>query len=178
MNPTLKFLALLLAVIVVVGCVAQPSSQPRPSVPKETAASESPAKAPVKLPVGKTVTPNDTVNTVDSKTGVEKTQDAIALAVADGLHEQQVTYRQPVGPETLDISVTVKGDVIEALSITGNGSTPTSKRMIEGVSRDLPGMVIGKKITGLNLPKQVAGSSLTTGAVKQYLNDLATGKAN
>jgi len=108
----------------------------------------------------------------DNKTGVDKVQTAIALAVADGTYSQNVTYAYHSGTEIVNMTIAVKDDVITAVSITGTPSNPISARFINGVNAALPELVVGKKINALDIPRQVAGSSLTTAAFKQYVADV------
>jgi hypothetical protein len=113
----------------------------------------------------------------ENKTGYDITQETIALAVADGTYADNSTYAYPVGPEkkgneTVTISITVKDDVVTAASVKGNNPAPYSEGFINGVNAALPDLVVGKKITELNLPNQIAGSSLTTAVFKQYVDGL------
>ncbi len=113
----------------------------------------------------------------ENKTGYDITQQTIALAVADGTYTKDVTYTYHPGTpmqgnEVVTISVTVKDDVVTAASVKANNPVRMSVRYIEGLNAALPDLVVGKKITELNLPNQIAGSSLTTAAFKQYVNGL------
>jgi uncharacterized protein YceK len=114
----------------------------------------------------------------ENKTGYEKTNESIALAVADGTYIENVTYPYHVGlpteaNETIEVKVTVEGDVITDVSITAMGTPHQySAKLILGLNAALPDLVVGKKITELNIPKNVAGSSLTTAAFKGYLENL------
>lgn len=106
----------------------------------------------------------------DSKTGYDKTQDTIAQAIADGTYVEDVTYSYHAGNETMKVSVTVENDIITGASITPQGTpAPYSLKMMEAVNGSLPNLVVGKKITELDIPKNVAGSSLTTAAFKEQL---------
>ena len=111
--------------------------------------------------------------TADNKTAYENNSQVIANILADGTYEQNVTYAFHSGIETVDISVTVQNDVITAASVTdATASNPYSARMISNLNGALPGLVVGKKINELNIPHNVAGSSLTTAAFAQYVNGL------
>lgn len=107
-----------------------------------------------------------------TKTGTEQIEEAIELAVANGTYEDQLTYAYHSGTETVDVRVTVQDDVITEATVTSDTTTPTSKRLIEGVNAALPELVVGKKITEVEIPANVAGSSLTTAAFKGYLENL------
>jgi len=108
----------------------------------------------------------------DNRTGFDKTQETIELAVADGTYFTDVTYVQPKGNTTAKISITVEGDVITAASAEGVNADPWSTKIIGDFNSALPDLVVGKKIDKLDLPINVAGSSLTTAAFKSYVADL------
>lgn len=115
----------------------------------------------------------DDVVLAESKSEVQKTQDTINQVIADGTYEDQVTYRHHEGSETIDISVTVKDDVITAASIQAVGKThPVSAKYIKSVDGALADLVVGKNIAQLDIPRKVSGSSLTTAAFKGYIDSL------
>ncbi len=189
-------LAILLLLVLIAGCASQTQAPAQPTQPEPSPAPaqptpsvtgpgmmRAPEPAPIKTPPVPAPEPptkkiTDQVNATDPTLGVDKTQNAIAYAVADGMHEKMVTYMRPGGSETIDVKVDVKNGIVTAASLAGNGTSPISRRMMEVVDQALPGLVVGKKITELSFPYQVSGSSLTAGAVKHYLDALAAGNAN
>jgi hypothetical protein len=109
----------------------------------------------------------------DNRTGYEKTQEAIAAAVPDGTYSDDVTYAFHSGNETVEINVTVVNGTITGASVTGiNPSNNVSAKIIGNFNSALPELVVGKKIDELDIPKNVAGSSLTTAAFKGYVEGL------
>ena len=154
--------ALMLISAILVGCTAQDSGTQKQPLPSDN----------------QSVLGNNSIITAENKTGFDKNQDAIALALADGTYTDNVTYTyhptipEKTGNETVTISITVKDGIITAASVEGNDPVPISKKIIDGVNAALPDLVVGKKITELNIPAQVAGSSLTTAAFKQYVGGL------
>jgi major membrane immunogen (membrane-anchored lipoprotein) len=107
------------------------------------------------------------------KTEIEENQELIANFIADGSYSSDVTYNYHSGDETIKIDITVADDVITAASIASVGDTHKySQQLIDAVNAELPNLVVGKKINEIQLPKNVAGSSLTTAAVQQHLEDL------
>lgn len=108
-----------------------------------------------------------------TKTGEEIIDDTIAQAVADGEYSEDVTYAYHSGQETVKIQVTVKDDVITEASVAPDeNAANVSIKIIGNFNNALPELVVGKKITELEIPKNVAGSSLTTAAFKGYLEKL------
>ncbi len=119
----------------------------------------------------------DTTSSVEviapsTKSAQEEQQEIIVQAIADGVYIDNVTYRSPGGLEKIEISVSVEGDVITAASINAIIAGPKSSKYIAGVNDALPELVIGKKITELNLPVQISGSSLTSAAFKAHVSTL------
>ena len=150
-------LAFLVAIVLIAsifaGCAAQQPSTPSNSSP------------------GTTLAKNVSIGT-DPQTSYNKTQVAIANAVADGNYDATVAYMQPKGQDTVEIKVTVKDGTVTGASVTAVNADPMSVRYITNFNAALPGLVVGKKITELNLPYRVAGSSLTTAAFQQYVGGL------
>ncbi len=109
----------------------------------------------------------------DTKSEIEQNQELITNFIADGTYTNDVTYNYHSGQETINIDITVKDDVVTAASVESVGEThKTSQKYIDGVNAALPELVIGKKINEINLPKQISGSSLTTAALKDHLQEL------
>jgi len=112
------------------------------------------------------------LDVADKKPAQVEVQESLEKAIADGTYTEDVTYNYHSGSEKITISVTVADDIITDASITGNNPHKVSANYINGVNNALPDLVVGRKIDELNIPKQVAGSSLTTGALKQHIADL------
>lgn len=110
--------------------------------------------------------------TTETKNAQQKYEETLASVIADGTYTENVTYAYHSGTETVDISVTVKDDVVLAASVTGINPNRISQRYIDGVNAALPDLVVGKKINQLNLPTQISGSSLTTAAFKQEIENM------
>lgn len=106
------------------------------------------------------------------KSPQEQHNETLAHVVADGVYNTQETYRYHAGTETVNISVTVKDDIITAASVVGNHPNMMSKRYIDGLNGALPDLVVGKRIDEIVIPHNVAGSSLTTAVFRQYVESL------
>jgi hypothetical protein len=118
-----------------------------------------------------TMTNTNWTNTSDNKTGVEKIEQAVAQAIADGTYIDQVEYAYHSGTERVTITVKTEKDIVTQATVVpaGQSSSPVSTRIIGKFNDALPNLVVGKKITELNIPKNVAGSTLTTAAFKSYV---------
>jgi len=117
---------------------------------------------------------NVDISAAGNKSSYEKMQEEIQMAVADGTYVKNVTYEYHSGPEIVEITLSVEGDIITGASVvsTGGDQNPYSLQLISGVNAALPELVVGKKIDELDIPKNVAGSSLTTAAFKGYVQEV------
>ncbi len=129
---------------------------------------------------GEKTSPNTTTEIIkgsDTKPGEEVVKEQVK-AIADGVYNGEVTYAYPAGEEkkgtnTIGIMIEVQDEVITKAGIAAiKEPDPVSKNFITAINNALPELVVGKKITELNLPNQISGSSLTAGALKDYLNGL------
>lgn len=78
----------------------------------------------------------------------------------DGTYSVVGNYVSPGGPREVNVSVTLKGDVITDSTFEGIASDATSKRFQTEFASGYKQLVVGKKIDEVQLTK-VAGSSLT-----------------
>lgn len=108
----------------------------------------------------------------DNRTAYEKNQTTIANVIADGTYVGDIAYKYHSGDVSATVSLTVKGDVITSASVAGNNADNVSTMIIGKFNKALPDLVVGKKINELSIPKNVAGSSLTTAAFKVYVEGL------
>ena len=113
------------------------------------------------------------ITTADNKTAYDKTQQTIANALADGNYSEQVQYTRPGGVEIVDFTVTVENNTVTEVSVKpSDNPNNISAKIIGSFATALPDLVIGKKITDIHLPRNVAGSSLTSAAFQQYVDSL------
>lgn len=79
---------------------------------------------------------------------------------ADGTYTEAGSYTAPSGSETISVTITLKGDIIESVEVVGEATDPQAKlhqgEFISGIS----GVVVGKNIDEIQVDK-VGGSSLT-----------------
>lgn len=114
------------------------------------------------------------ISTADSRNGVEKTQATISSIVPDGVYQKNITYAYHSGNTAVAFKIEVKDDVILSASAKAINADNVSEMIIGKFDKALPQLVVGKKINELNIPKNVAGSSLTTAAFKDYIKELTT----
>jgi uncharacterized protein with FMN-binding domain len=83
-----------------------------------------------------------------------------AVVFKDGTYRALGDYASPGGSESIDVTLTLKENLITSVVVTPKAENPASKnwqtRFISGVEN----VVVGKKISEINL-NEVSGSSLT-----------------
>jgi hypothetical protein len=106
-----------------------------------------------------------------SDAGSDATTDDSASAdsagvYTDGTYEAMGTYTSPNGQEEIDVSITLAGDVITAVTVTPEASNPQAvsyqKQFADGIAE----VVVGKSIDEIEVSR-VAGSSLTSGGFNE-----------
>ena len=156
--------------LLITGCSSQQPAAPSPipQVPTSAGNLENTGTTPTP-----TVEKNVSLD-YGNKSEVQKTQDQIAQFIADGAYDDQVTYAYHSGVTTVDIKVTTRNDVVIEASVTGINADRTSEKYITAFNGALPNLVIGKKINEIQIPHTVSGSSLTSAAFAQHLQDLTS----
>ena len=86
----------------------------------------------------------------------------------DGTYTEDGDYVSPGGPQSVTVKLTLAGDKVTAVTVTGHATDPTAKsyqaQFVDGISA----AVVGKDIDALNVSR-VAGSSLTSGGFNAAL---------
>lgn len=81
---------------------------------------------------------------------------------ADGTYEATGQYATPESVETIDVTLTLAGDTVTAVEVTGDPQAAESKRYQSEFIGGIQDEVVGKKLDEISVSK-VAGSSLTSG---------------
>lgn len=94
--------------------------------------------------------------------GMAADQDTSMMAsnYKDGTYSATGTYTSPAGQEEVDVTVTLKGDIIEDVAFVGKAVNEKSVAMQGLFSDNYKPLVVGKNIDEVQLDK-VSGSSLT-----------------
>ena len=86
----------------------------------------------------------------------------------DGTYTEDGDYTSPGGPQSVTVKLTLAGDKVTAVTVTGHATDPTAKsyqaQFVDGISA----VVVGKDVDTLNVSR-VAGSSLTSGGFNAAL---------
>ncbi|CAN5202615.1 hypothetical protein BH11ACT4_BH11ACT4_01110 [soil metagenome] len=85
-----------------------------------------------------------------------------AGTVKDGTYTESADYQAPSGTEKVDVTLTLAGGVVTAVTVTGHATDPEAKLHQGQFAGGIAAVVVGKKITELKVDK-VGGSSLTSG---------------
>lgn len=119
-----------------------------------------PAPTPVVAPVVKPVTPSVPNVSVTTKYN-------------DGTYTKIGSYKSPGGTDSITVTVIVKNDVVESVSLVNGAISETSQYyenlFIDGVSAQ----VVGKKLDSVSVGK-VNGASLTGNGFNQAINQIRT----
>jgi uncharacterized protein with FMN-binding domain len=86
----------------------------------------------------------------------------------DGTYSASGSYTAPSGTETVDVTVTLAGNVVTGLEVVGEATDPTAKLHQGEFIAGINAQVVGKKIDELSIHK-VGGSSLTSGGFNTAL---------
>lgn len=105
-------------------------------------------------------TPGTQTESVSDSSTTNTQEVATDGVYADGTYDETGSYVSPGGPREVNVSLTVTGDVITDASFEGLATDPTSVRFQKEFADNYKTMIVGKKISDVNLTK-VAGSSLT-----------------
>jgi uncharacterized protein with FMN-binding domain len=86
----------------------------------------------------------------------------------DGTYEATGDYQAPSGTESVDVTVTLAGDVITDVQVVGDATDPQAQQhqgeFIDGIGA----VVVGKSIDDIQVDK-VGGSSLTSGGFNKAI---------
>ncbi len=90
----------------------------------------------------------------------------------DGTYSNSQTYRVPEGESnSIDVKITLSGDVIKDLTVDSNYDSRESERYVSGFESSIKSKVVGKKISDVNL-SIVGGASLTTDAFTEAISEI------
>lgn len=84
-----------------------------------------------------------------------------SAAFRDGTYMATGDYVSPGGPSAVAVKLTLKDNTVTAVTVTPKAENPTAVSYETRFASGVSGLVVGKKITELNVTK-VSGSSLTS----------------
>lgn len=89
----------------------------------------------------------------------------------DGTYEATGQYATPESVETVDVTLTIAGDTVTAVEVTGDPQAAESKRYQSEFIGGIKDEVVGKKLDEISVSK-VAGSSLTSGGFNKAVDEI------
>ncbi|MFF7683641.1 hypothetical protein ACFZA2_12870 [Microbacterium sp. NPDC007973] len=101
------------------------------------------------------------------------TGSATSGTYADGTYEATGQYATPESVETIDVTLTIAGDTVTAVEVTGDPQAAESKRYQSEFIGGIQDEVVGKKLDEISVSK-VAGSSLTSGGFNAAVETIKT----
>lgn len=91
----------------------------------------------------------------------------------DGSYTEEGSYQSPAGNDSVKVEVTLKSNVVTAVTVTGEATNPTAKEYQSDFISGIQSVVVGKKIDDLKVSK-VAGSSLTSTGFNAAIEKIKT----
>jgi hypothetical protein len=144
--------------VALAGCATESgaSSADAETVAPSTSATSAPSAT---SSAGSSATSSATADAGGSSTGSTYT---------DGDYEATGNYISPNGKEEVDVSVTLSGDVITAVTVTPEATNPTAIQYQTQFADGIAEVVVGKDIDEIDVSR-VAGSSLTSGGFNEAI---------
>ena len=131
--------------------------------------------APVEAPVEE---PTETETEAETETETETETDSGATgAYADGDYSAAGEYQAPSGTESVEVSLTLEGDVITAVTVVGDATDAQARGYQQQFSAGIGSIAVGKNIDDLQVDK-VGGSSLTGAGFNAALATIKSDAAN
>jgi uncharacterized protein with FMN-binding domain len=92
-------------------------------------------------------------------------------AYADGTYTAEGSYQTPESVETVSVTLTLEGDVITDVEVTGDPQARESQQYQSQFIGGIDEVVVGKNIDEISVSR-VAGSSLTSGGFNDAVEEI------
>lgn len=89
----------------------------------------------------------------------------------DGTYDATGEYQSPGGAESIEVQLTLKGNVVTKVSVTGDASSGNAERYQTEFEDGISDVVVGRNIDDISVDK-VAGSSLTSDGFTAALDQI------
>lgn len=90
---------------------------------------------------------------------------------ADGTYSASGSYQAPSGTESVEVTITLKDDVITDVQVVGNATDPEAQQHQGEFIGGIAGEVVGKDIDEISVSR-VSGSSLTSGGFNAAISEI------
>jgi uncharacterized protein with FMN-binding domain len=129
------------------------------------------ATAESEAPAAEASTPTAASTPAAGATGEAAAPAAGSSTYTDGTYEATGGYTSPNGQEEIDVSLTLEGDVITAVTVTPEATNPNSVNYQTQFADGIADVVVGKDIDEITVDR-VAGSSLTSGGFNEAVETI------
>jgi uncharacterized protein with FMN-binding domain len=129
------------------GCATEPASSEDGTAPTSESSSSSDAS---------------TDSSADSSAGG---------AYADGTYTAEGSYQTPESVESVEVTLTLEGDVITAVEVTGDPQARESQQYQSQFIGGIAEAVVGENLDDIDVDR-VAGSSLTSGGFNEAVEEI------
>jgi uncharacterized protein with FMN-binding domain len=118
-------------------------------------------------------TGTDTTDTTESSTdsGTDTGSSSGESVYADGDYTAEGSYSSPGGTETIEVELSLEGDIVTAVTVTGDASNANAERYQTEFEDGIAAEVVGENIDDLDVDR-VAGSSLTSGGFNEAVESI------
>ncbi|KQR23598.1 FMN-binding protein [Microbacterium sp. Leaf151] len=144
-------------IVTLAGCAGGATSDAAAPAPAATTAAPAATSAPTSAPSESAATGSATTSGT----------------YADGTYEATGQYATPESVETVDVTLTLAGDTITEVNVTGDPQAAESRRYQSEFIGGIAAEVVGKKLDEISVSK-VAGSSLTSGGFNNAVETIKT----
>jgi len=109
----------------------------------------------------------------DAPTPDAESDSAVTGPYDDGTFEATADYQSPNGTETIEVTLTLEGDVVTDVEVAGKSVDPSPEVIrYQGEFEDgIADEVVGKKLDELSVDR-VGGSSLTSGGFNEAVEQI------
>ena len=97
--------------------------------------------------------------------------DTASTGYTDGTYTVDAGYQAPSGRESIQVTLTVAGDAVTAVTVTGDATDREAREYQNRFASAIGSEAVGRNLSGLTVSR-VAGASLTSNAFDAALDDI------
>jgi len=112
---------------------------------------------------------SETSTDTSTDTGTDAGTDSTAYT--DGTYSAEGEYQAPGETETIEVEVTLEGDIVTAVTVTPQATSGNAARYQGEFADGIADIVVGENIDDLNVDR-VAGSSLTSTGFNAAIDEI------
>lgn len=120
-----------------------------------------------------TTQPFTATSTTTTDTTTSSSTSSASSTYKDGTYTASDSYQTPGGEEDITVNVTLKGDIVSAITVSQRANNHDSQEYQTAFAQNYKSQVVGKKISAIKLSR-VSGSSLTSEGFNAALEQIKT----